>query len=174
MAIAKASPIFTLTVIDGSTLTYDNNQTPCVVGRNGVRVRKIEGDGATPAGRFPLRRVLFRSDRISTPNSGLPISAIAGHAGWCTDPMDPHYNQQIELPYSGSHEELWREDSLYDLIVVISYNDAPAVPGAGSAIFLHTARPGMLYTEGCIAVPERPLLEIVAQCGPSTNIVIEP
>ncbi len=36
---------------------------------------------------------------------------------------------------------MWRDDHLYDLVAVLGYNDDPVVPGKGSAIFLHLARP---------------------------------
>jgi L,D-peptidoglycan transpeptidase YkuD (ErfK/YbiS/YcfS/YnhG family) len=175
MAPARvASPVPLLTVLPNRVLTYGESRLPCVIGRGGISSHKREGDGATPAGRFPLRRVLFRPDRIARVQSGLPVRPIVPQDGWCTDPGDPSYNQQITLPRAGQHEDLWRDDALYDLIVVIGYNDSPAVPGDGSAIFLHVARPGMLVTDGCIAVPLQALLEIVRYCGSITLIAIQP
>jgi hypothetical protein len=53
---------------------------------------------------------------------------------------------------------MWRADGLYDLVVVMGYNDRPRVKGRGSAVFMHVARPGMLPTEGCVALA-RPHLE---------------
>ena len=58
----------------------------------------------------------------------------------------------MSLPYPARHERMWREDGLYDLVVVIGYNTDPPVAGRGSAIFLHVARPDFAPTEGCIAV----------------------
>ncbi|MEE8188307.1 MAG: hypothetical protein V3T80_03780, partial [Kiloniellales bacterium] len=43
----------------------------CAIGRGGVAADKHEGDGATPAGCWPLRRVLFRPDRLRAPETPL-------------------------------------------------------------------------------------------------------
>jgi L,D-peptidoglycan transpeptidase YkuD (ErfK/YbiS/YcfS/YnhG family) len=58
----------------------------------------------------------------------------------------------VRLPYPARAEPLWRDDRAYDVIVVLGYNDAPVVPGAGSAIFLHVARPDYAPTHGCVAL----------------------
>jgi L,D-peptidoglycan transpeptidase YkuD (ErfK/YbiS/YcfS/YnhG family) len=46
--------------------------------------------------------------------------------------------------------------------VPLGYNDAPPVPGLGSAIFLHVARPDFSPTEGCVALPRDNLLTLLA------------
>jgi L,D-peptidoglycan transpeptidase YkuD (ErfK/YbiS/YcfS/YnhG family) len=114
----------------------------CALGRSGVTeaAAKREGDGATPLGDWPIRRLLYRRDRL--PEHGLPATALAAkpigpNDGWCDDPGDPAYNRPVSLPYAASHERLWREDGAYDLVVVLGHNDDPPVPGMGSAIFLH-------------------------------------
>ena len=145
----------------------------CALGRGGVRQDKREGDGATPLGCFPLRTVLYRPDRIPMPQTALPLRAIVGSDGWCDDPADPAYNRAVTLPYPARHERLWREDGLYDLIVILGYNDAPPVAGAGSAIFLHVARPGLLPTEGCVALPLAELATLVAQCRPGDRLCVQ-
>jgi L,D-peptidoglycan transpeptidase YkuD (ErfK/YbiS/YcfS/YnhG family) len=122
------------------------------LGRGGVTGDKREGDGATPAGRLPLRRVLYRADRLSPPDCGVPAEPIAPSDGWCDDPAQPDYNRQVRLPHDGSAEALWRQDGLYDLIGVLGWNDAPVRRDRGSAIFLHVARPDYAPTEGCIAL----------------------
>ena len=169
----RVEPVALITVSVRHVLTCGDLISPCSVGWGGIRVNKREGDGATPAGRFSLRRVLFRQDRIVAIDSRLPVSGISKRDGWCTDPGDAAYNQQITLPRSGQHEELWRDDRLYDVIVVIGYNDAPVVPARGSAIFLHVARPGMSRTDGCVAVPIDVMLEVVRRCDVDTMIEIQ-
>lgn len=144
----------------------------CAIGRSGVRADKVEGDGATPAGRFPLRQILFRPDRLGTVASRLPVRALAPDDGWCDDPADPRYNTPIKLPDAARHEALWREDGLYDAIIVIGYNDAPVAAGRGSAIFLHVAAPDFAPTDGCVAVALPDLLGIARRCGPSALIEI--
>lgn len=146
----------------------------CALGRGGVRADKREGDGATPVGCFPLREALYRADRIAAPATALPLRSIAATDGWCDDPADPAYNRPVTLPHPARHERLWREDGLYDLVVVLGYNDDPPRPGAGSAIFLHAARPGLLPTEGCVALPLSDLVALVARCAPGDRLCVRP
>ena len=145
----------------------------CALGRSGARLDKREGDGATPVGCFPLRRVLYRADRIARPKTGLSVASLDPHLGWCDDPADAAYNTPVRLPYSAGCERLWRDDALYDLIAVIGYNDDPVEPGRGSAIFLHAARPDFAPTEGCIAMRLADLSELLRACRPGDQIVVE-
>ena len=142
------------------------------MGRSGVKADKREGDGATPAGTYPLVSVLYRKDRVNPPISHLPVRALAPNDGWVDEPADAKYNRLVELPYPASAEELWREDELYDVLVVIGYNLKPVVPGAGSAIFLHVATPDYAPTAGCIAVKKEVLLGLIALLGPGSTITI--
>lgn len=151
---------------------YGPVRARCALGRSGVSAAKREGDGATPAGIFPLRRVLYRADRLDQVRSGLPASPIAAADGWCDQPGHPDYNRQVTLPHPARCEALWREDGLYDLLAVIGHNDAPVVPGAGSAIFLHVAAPGYAPTAGCVALALPDLEAALAEAGPGSTIEI--
>lgn len=131
------------------------------IGRGGITAHKREGDGATPAGLLKLRRVLFRADRLAAPPCAVPREPIAPDDGWCDDPGSPDYNRMIRLPHPARHEVLWRADPLYDVIGVLGWNDAPTIPGRGSAIFLHVARPDYAPTEGCIALARPDLLAVL-------------
>jgi L,D-peptidoglycan transpeptidase YkuD (ErfK/YbiS/YcfS/YnhG family) len=122
------------------------------LGRGGVRADKQEGDGATPAGVLPIRRLLYRADRQPPPRASVPLEPIAPTDGWCDDPTHPDYNRMVRLPHAARHEMLWREDGLYDVVGVLGWNDAPVQRGRGSAIFLHVARPDFAPTEGCVAL----------------------
>ena len=132
------------------------------LGRGGIRADKQEGDGATPAGVLPLRRVLFRADRLRPPACAVPRAPIAPGDGWCDAPADPRYNRPVTLPYPASAEALWRQDGLYDVIGVLGWNDEPVVRGRGSAIFLHVATADLAPTAGCIALPLADLLAVLA------------
>ena len=143
-------------------LRMAGGQWRCCHGRGDIMVHKQEGDGATPAGLLPLRRVLFRADRGAAPATGVPTEPIAPTDGWCDDPTDARYNRSVRLPYPAHHEELWRRDSVYDIVGVLGWNDAPVVPGQGSAIFLHIARPDYTPTEGCIALSAADLRAVLA------------
>ena len=140
----------------------------CALGPGGVVAAdaKREGDGATPAGRWPMRRAFYRPDRGEAPKTPLPLQALAPEDGWCDAPADPRYNQPVKLPYPASAETMWREDGLYDLVVVLGYNDDPPVAGRGSAIFLHCARPDFTVTQGCVALARSDLEAVVALARP--------
>lgn len=134
----------------------------CAVGRAGRAFKFGEGDGITPVGRWPIRHVFFRPDRMERPHTDLPVSGLQPRIGWCDAPGDANYNRMIRLPYPASHERLWRRDHLYDVIVVVGFNDYPRARGRGSAIFIHLARAGYRPTEGCIALSRRDMIRFLA------------
>jgi L,D-peptidoglycan transpeptidase YkuD (ErfK/YbiS/YcfS/YnhG family) len=126
-----------------------------------VLIHKQEGDEATPAGLLPLRRVLYRADRVRPPACAVPIEPIAQTDGWCDDPTHRDYNRMVRLPHDGRCEELWRADGLYDVVGVLGWNDAPVERKRGSAIFLHVARPDYAPTKGCVALALPDLLRVL-------------
>jgi L,D-peptidoglycan transpeptidase YkuD (ErfK/YbiS/YcfS/YnhG family) len=125
---------------------------PCALGRSGRRALKREGDGATPIGRWPIREAFYRADRLFRPPSALPLRAVRPDWGWCDAPSDRNYNRFVRLPYPASAESLWRDDAVYDIVIVLGYNNRPRRRGRGSAIFVHLARSGYAPTEGCVAL----------------------
>jgi L,D-peptidoglycan transpeptidase YkuD (ErfK/YbiS/YcfS/YnhG family) len=133
----------------------------CTLGAGGVREDKVEGDAATPVGEFPLRRIYYRNDRIVLPRVELPARPINERDGWCDDPRSPTYNRLVRIPNEWSHEKMWREDELYDVVVVVGYNDDPPEGEWGSAIFLHLARADYSPTQGCVAFARDDLLELL-------------
>jgi L,D-peptidoglycan transpeptidase YkuD (ErfK/YbiS/YcfS/YnhG family) len=147
-------------------------KAPCALGRAGIGGRKREGDGKTPEGQYRLVAVLYRPDRLRRPATGLPVAPIRPDMGWCDDPADPRYNREVRLPFAASHEEMWRQDHVYDLLVILDYNLERPVRGAGSAIFLHLARPDFTPTEGCVAVTLPTMRRLLATAGPETFIDI--
>ena len=150
--------------------TLGDRRWRCVLGAGGVREDKVEGDAATPAGEFPLRRIYFRNDRLVLPKVRLPARPIAEHDGWCDDPRSPSYNRLVRIPNEWSHERMWREDGLYDAVVVVGYNDDPPEGEWGSAIFLHVAREDMGPTHGCVAFAREDLLELLPLLTPDTRL----
>ncbi len=146
----------------------------CALGRGGIGDNKREGDGITPRGIFPLRQVMYRSDRLEKPCTALPLRPIRAGDGWCDDPQSPLYNTLVSLPCKASHEKLWRQDNAYDLLVVVGYNDDPPVRGRGSAIFIHIAGADYQSTEGCIALSMGDLETLVGDCDDQTRLLIGP
>ncbi len=144
----------------------------CALGRTGRRAMKREGDGATPMGCFPLRHAFWRADRGLPPATGLGLRPIRAQDGWCDAVRDRNYNRRVAHPYPASAERMAREDQLYDVIVVLGYNDRPRQRGKGSAIFMHLARPGYLPTAGCVALTARDLRLVLRRVGPQTRFVV--
>jgi L,D-peptidoglycan transpeptidase YkuD (ErfK/YbiS/YcfS/YnhG family) len=145
---------------------------PCAVGRAGIGEKTTEGDGITPVGTWPLRRVLYRADRLAPPKTGLQLAAISANDGWCDAPDDHNYNLPVKLPYPASAERLWRDDALYDIVVVVGFNDTPIIPAKGSAIFLHVAAMDFAPTEGCVALDKADLLQLLAGITPMAKLRI--
>lgn len=148
--------------------------TTCALGRAGCinSAEKREGDGKTPLGLYPLRRVFYRPDRLEAPICALPVTPITPMMGWCDDADHSKYNQLVSLPFASSHEKMWRDDALYDAVLVIGHNDDPVVPGLGSAIFVHVAKPGYVPTEGCVALEKTTLLKLLLQVRVGDKIQI--
>ena len=147
---------------------------PCALGKGGLiaAADKREGDGASPIGAWPVRRIYFRPDRIEPPHTDW--TPIKKTDGWCDAPGDARYNRPVSLPYPASSEKLWREDHVYDLIVELGYNDDPVMHGHGSAIFMHVARPAYEPTEGCVALAKAHLLIVLGNLGVGDTIEIAP
>ena len=146
----------------------------CALGQAGVigAELKREGDGKSPLGTWPMRKVFFRPDRLAAPDTGLECVPLAPNDGWCDAPGDPLYNRPVLLPYRASHERLWRDDHAYDLIVELGYNDNPPLDARGSAIFLHVAGPDLAPTQGCIALADHHLLQVLGMCSRDTALEI--
>jgi len=162
----------TLLKVTGNTLTFDNKLFRCAVGKGGFSQDKREGDGCSPLGTYFLRECWYRPDRMDAPVTGLPLHKIREQDGWCDDPESAEYNTHVHLPYSYSHERLWRDDHVYDLIIPIGYNDDPIINGRGSAIFMHLAQPDYAPTEGCVALALPDLQLILPALSPTTRIEI--
>ena len=127
---------------------------------------KFEGDRATPIGLWPVREVLYRADRMSRPRTILPLRAIGEDDAWCDVQGDRNYNRAVKLPYSVLDERLWRDDHLYDISVVLGYNDYPRIQGRGSAIFMHGMRSGAKPTTGCIGLELNQLRRLLESAAP--------
>jgi L,D-peptidoglycan transpeptidase YkuD (ErfK/YbiS/YcfS/YnhG family) len=145
---------------------------PCALGRSGLTRRKREGDGASPVATLRPLLLMFRPDRLRRPATTLPSRALAPGDAWCDDPRHRRYNRPVPLPFAWSHERMWREDGLYDIVVDLDWNRRSPRPGRGSAIFLHVARPGLGPTEGCVALPFPVLRRLVARLGPETRFIL--
>ncbi|MEL7447443.1 MAG: L,D-transpeptidase family protein [Pseudomonadota bacterium] len=157
-----------------STFAFADRTLRCALGKGGVVAAddKAEGDGASPVGVWAMKRVYYRPDRGPAPETGLETVPISQHDGWCDAPDHPLYNRPVTRPFEASHERLWRDDHVYDLVVELGHNDDPVVPGRGSAIFMHVAKPDYAPTEGCVALAENDLRAVLAAAMPGAVLEI--
>lgn len=159
---------------DGWQASYGDKIWRAAVGHGGIQRQKREGDGVSPVGCWPIRKVLYRPDKLAAaPVSVFETAVIDPKDGWCDAPDHPDYNRPVRLPFAASHEEMWRKDDLYDIVVVLGQNDDPVVPYAGSAVFLHVASAGYGPTAGCASLTRDDLLEFLAIAKPGTCLCFE-
>ncbi|TKW68212.1 MAG: succinylglutamate desuccinylase [Paracoccus denitrificans] len=157
------------------TLQIGDWSVPCAVGRSGVvaPALKREGDGATPAGRFPLRYGFYEPDAFDDAvMAGLafPFKPKPDSYAWIEDPESPDYNRMRAL--QDGEQPQARAAELFDLFVPLGWNDAVPVAAGGSAIFLHAARADMSGTAGCVAVARDQLMNLATRLRPGMVIDI--
>ena len=145
----------------------------CALGRSGITTSKREGDGATPSGRYHILFGYWRKDRESLRPCGIPLAKITPNLGWCDAPDDHNYNRAVTLPFTASHEKMWRKDPLYDWCLVLDQNYSTRMRNRGSAIFFHLATPDYQPTEGCIAIGKKDMRWLLPHIGPGTQMIIE-
>jgi L,D-peptidoglycan transpeptidase YkuD (ErfK/YbiS/YcfS/YnhG family) len=154
--------------LDNKRISWLGKIFPCVVGRDGFTKSKIEGDWKTPLGEFVIESVYYRADRVKKPITKLPVFEITFDLGWSDDVNDPCYNRLVKKPYTYSHEDLYRKDHLYDIILVTNYNRADTVKNQGSAIFIHNWHKQdeviASFTMGCLAVDLNIIYKILLEC----------
>ncbi|WP_284390170.1 L,D-transpeptidase family protein [Algimonas ampicilliniresistens] len=147
---------------------------PFSFGRDGaVPVAKgREGDGKTPLGRYRLRSGLYRADRMPRPITSLTLHPMQEDDGWCDAPDHPAYNRFVQRPFAASHEPLWRDDGVYDVVLVISHNDSPPVAGLGSAVFIHCRQPDHRPTLGCLGLSAPDMWALLPKLRHGTEIEV--
>jgi L,D-peptidoglycan transpeptidase YkuD (ErfK/YbiS/YcfS/YnhG family) len=154
------------------TLRIGDRIVACAIGRGGGgdAADKREGDERTPRGIWPIRAALLRPDRDAPVPARLPWRWLRHDDGWSDAPRDPDYNRPVRHPHGWSAERLWRDDGLYDVILVLGYNDHPPRPGLGSAIFLHMREGDS--TEGCVAIAPATLRQLVGELAADAVVEI--
>ena len=153
-------------------LQYKNLKFRCALGKAGIKKKEKEGDNVTPKGIFKITSMYYRPDKIKNIITAVKKIKIKKNIGWCDDPNSHFYNQQISLPNKFGHEKIYRNDSLYDLILVLNYNVNPIIKNKGSAIFIHVAKKNYKKTKGCIALKKKHLIELISKIKKNTKIKI--
>jgi L,D-peptidoglycan transpeptidase YkuD (ErfK/YbiS/YcfS/YnhG family) len=143
------------------------------VGRNGLSAHHREGDGTTPTGTFRVGPVVYGID--PDPGVSLRYHRLACGDWWDEDPRSATYNMFRHVAcgarpaFGGGSEALWRISPQYRYFAVIGFNTG-AVPGHGSAIFLHVSAGHP--TAGCVSLPESQLLRVLRWLRPAAHPVV--
>ena len=158
--------------LKGKYLYYLKYKIKCSIGKEGITRNKKEGDLKTPKGKFKLKLIFYRKDKIKILKTSLKKIAIKKSMGWCDDIKSKKYNKLISFPFKYSAEKLWREDNIYDVAIVLNYNLNPVKKNKGSAIFLHIAKKNYIPTRGCIAINEKDMLNLTTNLKKNSAIII--
>ena len=159
-------------LINKKYLTFNNYKAKCSIGKRGIGNKKKEGDLITPKGKYKIKFILYRKDRIQI-KSKIKKIVIKKNIGWCDDPKSKQYNKLINLPSSYKYEKLYKRENIYDIIIVLSYNMNPIIKNKGSAIFIHVAKKNYKKTEGCVAVKKEHLIKIIKDLKKNTMVLID-
>ena len=159
-------------LINKKYLTYKNYKLKCALGKRGIGCKKKEGDLITPVGKYKIKYILYRKDRIKKIYSKIRTIVIKKNMAWCNDPESKDYNKLIKLPSDFSFEKLYKKENIYDIVLVLDYNMNPIIKNKGSAIFIHVAKKNFKKTEGCIALRKIHLLKIIKLLESNTKVKI--
>jgi zinc D-Ala-D-Ala dipeptidase len=138
---------------------------------------KREGDGRAPAGVFRLSSAFGYAAAAEVPWIRLPYVRADPSIECVDDLRSRFYNRRVDRdtiaqPDWTSHEELRREDELYEWGVWVDHNSAPSAPGGGSCIFLHVWGGPGVATSGCTAMAEGDLRALLAWLDPRARPVL--
>ena len=159
-------------IINKKYLIYKNYKAKCALGKRGIGYKRKEGDLITPKGRYRIKYILYRKDRVKKIQTKLKKIIITKKMGWCNDPTSKQYNKLVYFSTSYRYEKLYRKENTYDIILVLNYNMNPIVKNKGSAIFIHVAKKNYKKTEGCVALSKIHLLKIVKDIKKNTLVKI--
>jgi L,D-peptidoglycan transpeptidase YkuD (ErfK/YbiS/YcfS/YnhG family) len=152
-----------------NVLLVNGVQFDCQIGRTGFKRDKREGDGATPLYAMRFREVYYRADRVKRPETMLKLTKIKPGMGWEERVSHPRYNRFTPNTHKTSEEHLMRDDHLYDIVIVLGWNDAPVKKRRGSAIFLHLSKGKS--TAGCVAVSLNTMRYILKSVSRETVLI---
>tara|TARA_B100000767_G_scaffold144181_1_gene136084 strand:- start:1804 stop:2157 length:354 start_codon:yes stop_codon:yes gene_type:complete len=114
--------------------------------------------------------LFYRPDRVALPSDW--AQPIYPGDLWCDDPKHLAYNHLCRAPLDASFEHMRRSDPQYDVVLITDWNWPEAVPGRGSAIFMHQWRRPGAPTAGCIAMSRCDLHWLAARVTPGCQLII--
>jgi L,D-peptidoglycan transpeptidase YkuD (ErfK/YbiS/YcfS/YnhG family) len=153
-------------------LYFNKYKIKCAIGKRGITIRKVEGDGKTPAGIFKFKSIFYRKDKIPKIKGKLQKFVIRKNMGWCDDVNSKQYNRLVKFPFNFKAEKLWLTKNIYDIIIIINYNTNPIKKKKGSAIFLHIAKKNYAPTKGCVAISKKNMILLVNKIDTKTRLKI--
>ena len=159
-------------LIKNKSLIYNNYKVKCALGKRGIGNKKKEGDLITPKGSFKINGILYRPDKVKNLITKLRKKMINKKMGWCDDPKSKKYNQLIKLPFKFNFEKLYRNDDIYDIIFILSFNTNPIIKNKGSAIFIHIAKKDYSPTKGCVAIKKNDIKKLAREINRKTIVKI--
>ena len=155
------------------TLSIDEFNFKCCIGKKGSTYNKKEGDFKTPKGVFNLGNLYYRADRERKPNTRLKCIKITKNMICCDDLKNKkYYNKIIKKKLKLSHETLYRKDDRYNFILTIKYNLKKKIIGQGSCIFFHLTN-DYKGTAGCIALKRDDFMILLKLISTKTKVVIK-
>jgi L,D-peptidoglycan transpeptidase YkuD (ErfK/YbiS/YcfS/YnhG family) len=158
--------------IKNKKLFFNNYKVKCAFGKRGIGIKKKEGDQITPKGKFRIKSLFYRKDRIFNLKAKIKKIVIRKNMGWCDDSASDKYNKLIKFPFKYNAEKLYKSNNTYDIILVLNFNTNPTKKNKGSAIFIHVAKKNYENTAGCIALSKKNLKNLVANINKKTTIHI--
>ena len=151
---------------------HEKKKFVCFVGKNGIGAKKREGDLITPKGKFKLKKIFYKKKELNKTKVKIPKIEIKKSFAWCTDSNNKRYNSLISKPMGCEYEDMFRKDSLYDIVIVLDFNYTSPIKYKGSAIFLHCSENKTKFTEGCIAMAKKDLMELIPHITVSSSLII--
>ena len=144
-----------------------------IAGTNGISTEKREGDKKTPEGVF---NAMFSFGLKDNPGSLIEYRKITDGDYWVDDSNSAYYNKWVNISNVNkdwnSAENLKSASPFYNYALALNYN-TEAVPGKGSAIFIHCTKTAYdTSSAGCIRIPEEYMRKLVQGVDSDTKIVI--
>ena len=126
----------------------------------------------TPKGKYKIKYILYRKDRVKKIDSKIKKIAIKKNMGWCNDSKSKNYNRLIKLPSVYNFEKLFKNNNTYDILIVLDYNMNPTIKNKGSAIFVHCSFSDNRNTAGCIALEKKDLAFLLKNLRRNTYVKV--
>ena len=142
------------------------------IGRDGLGLHS-ESDLKSPVGAFNFTKYFGAADN---PGTKMPYIKVNESLYWVSDSKSPKYNQMVNIETFTDFdpelsEHLIEYPVVYKYAMNINYNPT-GIPGIGSAIFLHCSNK-VLYTLGCVALPEKNMLKVIKNANEKAVIIID-